>query len=482
MKKITVNLFLLLSATFLFAKASYAFDFPGGMDAYIGSGQINSAPHSVDTIINQLSTLLAGTSGIGGSNNPTTLNEQFHGSVLGQLHKGVALALNTNPVELQPYFAYMESKIGIAQPAYAQGVGFLGLSPLLNVWTIFRNVAYGFLTIIMVVIGFMILFRMKIDPRTTVSIQNAIPRIIVTLLLVTFSYPIVGLLIEVMYLFIFLAVNALAAPYAGILNQFNSFAITNTIGTFFTKGVATIPSLATFLGFKDLGFTELLNDLAQGNTLHALTTAISLQLTGPTDPTNWATLIGYLLIGLVVVIALIIMMLRIFVMLLGAWVQIIFAAIFGPLILMFGAVPGLNTFSFWLRNLVANLIVFPITIIALTIATILTANGVASKIWTAPGLGGTNPLGVAGLISFAILMATPSLVNSVKKVLQAQSLVSAGPGTLLSPISQGVSSIWGLAYQARIIGLQSPIRRDPTTNKLGLRLPFGGPKAPPHSG
>ena len=40
----------------------------------------------------------------------------------------------------------------------------------------------------------MIMFRKKVDPQTVVTIQNSLPRIVIALILITFSYPIAALI------------------------------------------------------------------------------------------------------------------------------------------------------------------------------------------------------------------------------------------------------------------------------------------------
>ena len=88
---------------------------------------------------------------------------------------------------------------------------FAGLAPLLPLWKVFRDVSYGILAIILIVVGHMVMFRKKIDPKTVVTVQNSIPRIVVALLLVTFSYLIVGLMIDGMYLLITLSISMISS-------------------------------------------------------------------------------------------------------------------------------------------------------------------------------------------------------------------------------------------------------------------------------
>ena len=58
------------------------------------------------------------------------------------------------------------------------------------------------MVIILIAAGFMIMFRVKINPQTVVSLQTMIPKLVITLLLVTFSYAIAGLVIDMIYVFI----------------------------------------------------------------------------------------------------------------------------------------------------------------------------------------------------------------------------------------------------------------------------------------
>ena len=63
-------------------------------------------------------------------------------------------------------------------------------SLVLGLWKLARNAAYAILSIIMIVIGMMIMVRKKVNPQLVVTIENAIPRVILGIFLITFSYPI----------------------------------------------------------------------------------------------------------------------------------------------------------------------------------------------------------------------------------------------------------------------------------------------------
>lgn len=87
----------------------------------------------------------------------------------------------------------------IPQTYAAEGIGFAALRPFLEIWLLFRNFTYLIFVLIIIGIGFMIMFRAKINPQTVISVENAIPKIVISLLLITFSYSIVGFLIDLMY-------------------------------------------------------------------------------------------------------------------------------------------------------------------------------------------------------------------------------------------------------------------------------------------
>ena len=51
------------------------------------------------------------------------------------------------------------------------------------------------------------MLRIKIDPRTVMTIQNQIPRVIICIILITFSYAFAGAMIDVMWAVTYMGVN-----------------------------------------------------------------------------------------------------------------------------------------------------------------------------------------------------------------------------------------------------------------------------------
>lgn len=133
--------------------------------------------------------------------------------------------LYTPPAGTLEYTHYLASSFGITERAYAQATGFEALTKLVEVWAIFRNIAYLLMVIAFIVVGFVIMLRVKIDPRTVMSIQNMLPRLVAAIIFITFSYAIAGFLIDIMWASTYLSINVMSDaieetdPVPGVYNR-----------------------------------------------------------------------------------------------------------------------------------------------------------------------------------------------------------------------------------------------------------------------
>jgi hypothetical protein len=82
------------------------------------------------------------------------------------------------------------------QSVYATGYEDLIKTNIDSLWSVTRNIAYLGFVIVMIVVGFMIMFRSKIGGQTLVTVGNSIPKVVVGLILVTFSFAIAGLILD----------------------------------------------------------------------------------------------------------------------------------------------------------------------------------------------------------------------------------------------------------------------------------------------
>jgi hypothetical protein len=75
-------------------------------------------------------------------------------------------------------------QIGLQSITFAEG--------FYNLWVYARNLSYYLIIIPTIAFGFAIMFRMQIGPQTQVTLMQAIPRLLIVILLITFSYPLVA--------------------------------------------------------------------------------------------------------------------------------------------------------------------------------------------------------------------------------------------------------------------------------------------------
>lgn len=316
----------------------------------------------------------------------------------------VAQILTVPPVSSREYFADLGRNFGIVKPAYAQGIGFSGLSKLLPLWKATRNLAYILFVVVFLATGLAIMFRVKLDPKTVVTIQNAIPKLIIALILVTFSYAIVGLLIDFIYLIIYLGVLALSGPIQMVNDS--KTAIADTQSKFsslsFGDGIEVIFS----------GFVSIIT----GATTAPLFAAGILGLVGGALVAGVGAALGLSIAALPILIFGVIalfLIIKLFFALLMCYISIIISVIVAPLQIMLGALPGSTMgFGSWFKNLLANILVFPAVALLLLIGQILTQIGGPS--WTPPVMGVSGGA-LTALLGFGMLM----LVNKVPEMVKA---------------------------------------------------------------
>lgn len=312
-----------------------------------------------------------------------------------------------NPVaSTGTYVADVMNSAHIATPAYAQGLGFAALDPILALWKTFRNMAYLFFVIVFIVIGFMIMFRNKVN-GADITAQQAIPSIIVSLLFVTFSYAIAGFMIDIMYLVMFLMIGIFDTSLADAnIIDFNIFQIGGVLW-------GTVASGAALSQNVDL-ITNMLSSLVSAE--------------------NWGTqalgMIGGLTLTLILAVAVIFGVFKLFFELLKSYANVVVATVISPLTLMMGAIPGNNAFVPWLRNIAGNLAAFPTVLFIVILYNQFTKLGSATTGgFMPPFLLGRGQAGaISSLMGLALILAMPEIVKEVKTKVGA----SEGLGTKIA--------------------------------------------------
>lgn len=395
------------------------------------------------------------------------------GGAIGGLSNMIS-AMYVPTVSSTQYGNYLAGNFGIVKVANAQvnpgpdcqaspfGYGFCGLQPIFYLWTAARDFAYALLVIAFVALGVGIMVRFKVDPRTVMTLQNQIPRVIIAILLITFSYAIAGIMIDLMWTVTYAGINIIAsssprnvalncdpqdirpiqeASSQNLLDHPLSF--TNTI--FLRDCEGNIDSgtvnLAARVSDAFGGLvTQILND-ALGIDVQAADCGLTSLGDCITEFVAWVT---GLIITIIIIVAILIAMLRLWFELIKTYVTLLIFIILGPIWIVLGLVPGRPLgFERWLRIIFANLAVFPlvafIIVFARVIVDAIPERPSANSLFIPPLIGNPNVASFGVLIGFGALMLAPSIPGIIKDKMKAQG------GKYGATIAAGVSVAAGAA-------------------------------------
>ncbi len=385
------------------------------------------------------------------------------------------------PVSGSDYAQYALNNFGITKKTYAQekqqnGLGFSRLTPLVGIWARFRDIAYLVFVLAFTVIGLAIMFRVKIDARTVMTIQNQIPKIVIALILVTFSYAIAGFLIDMMYVLMFLVILTFSSlnpaqvnTHASIFNVVNkvmepgaynpgpsgiislTYSVSSNVGSMFSSlaigflestisslfEVFFIPLEALNLGCNVFGFFSswitipgLLQKIpGVGDLLGHIPGFDSLFGGSSCDfvktffETAFTVIFG-IIVFLVVLIAILYSLFRAWFTIIKSFAYILVDAMVAPLWITAGVFPGSKlNFTSWIRHISGHLSVFPMTFgVILLGKTIMDAVGSGQGQLFSPPLIGDAISGnttVASFIGLAFIISIPSILDRTRKAIGA---------------------------------------------------------------
>ncbi len=404
------------------------------------------------------------------------------GGVLG-LSTNLITALYTPPASGLDYVRYMSSNFGLVKHVYAQNSGFDALRPLLNMWVSIRDVAYLALVVVFIIIGLAVMLRIKIDPRTVMTVQNQIPRVIIGILLITFSYAIAGAMVDAMWIATYAGINIMTQGQG--MNVPIPHAGGGGCGTTPLSQLATQDLLTHPLGFFNDVFSEGCNFLTGGGvfsvsgdvagSLGSIIGGIisnffnsnpNAQCIGGFPPSVdpgacVADFFGFIVSRLVAVVSaliifiiLIVLLFRIWFALLKAYAMVLVYTVASPLYILLGLLPGkpLGGFQGWIRRMFANLAVFPATALLLVFARILetTVQPTGDNKWFIPPLtANPNISHFQALAVLGVLLVTPSLLDIIRNSIGAKTsqAVSAAIGAGIAGGAAPVAGASGLAWK-----------------------------------
>lgn len=286
------------------------------------------------------------------------------------------------------------------------------------------------------------MLRVKVSQQAVITIQTAIPGLITTLILVTFSYAIAGLLIDAMNfvqaLTITLIFNGLGVDLKNNLFGSWSFQDLNTPGFWDTWWLSQriLPQVIILL------ISGLLGGVIGG----------FIGLAGAAFTWGTSVLVGAG-IGAGVAIAILEItilwfIIKFFISLIKCYLNVILKIILAPIEIAFGAFPNSKIgFGSWILDLIANLSVFPLCLLYLILINLLIdTNG----LWAPPMISHVfhSTKILIGLGGILLLPKLPELIP--------QLIFQIKPSPLGKAIGEGVQTAGGLfkgikgtgAYQA----------------------------------
>ena len=267
----------------------------------------------------------------------------------------LATVFTMRPVSAISYFRDIISKFKLVPEAKAQGFGFSAANPVLTIWRVSRNITYTLLVLVVIVMAFMIMFRVKISPQVVISVQSALPKVVITIILITFSYAIAGFLIDLMY--VVLGLLSLFVAQSG-LSSHNSIQIFNSLAR--EQGVFSM-----LFVYWLLFISAAISSIFSGNIASA---AVSIFLT---------------IFAILSIVLLLFFFVKIIILLLKTYVMIMLSIIIGPVQILLGAVsPGVGGFGAWLRTMASHLAVYPVVALLFMLALLFLNGAVPDAIYS----------------------------------------------------------------------------------------------------
>lgn len=377
------------------------------LDSWIGQGDKENAG-LIPSIGRSIVTLTIGRGPT--SEGSTASNIDPNGGAIGTLSRAVGTMIIDTPVSTEQYFAFLSERANIGPTGtYAQDQqtfqGFDLLNPILSLWTWARNIVYIFYVVIFLVIGVMIILRQRIGGQIPITIINSIPNVLLSLLLVTFSYAISGFIIDIMHL-------AMGVVHAGLFGTTGPGASVGLGNTSFRNLDMTVFRI---FGATKIADIEAALDLPEFETGNEVINSIGLLIEQIANLN--------VLVSVVLAIAGLGAMFKIFFTLLSHWVTLMTYPLIAPFQFLLGSLPGRNAMIIqWFNKMIASAGAFVGVYVIFSIMTIITrTEAIPSETWRWwPPLTGfsSNTETIRHLLSYALFLLAPTIPAAIEQALQ----------------------------------------------------------------
>ena len=300
-----------------------------------------------------------------------------------------------------------------------------------KIWRSSLNIVYLFSIIIFIIVGFMIMFRKNLPGNTTVTVSKALPQIIISLVLATFSFAIVGIIMDLGKVGINLSRSIISNIYVEmgegeekIIEQKNLWSLADDVfqktrldtdagdalskipligdtlagvlvgkGNTLTGELARVEAMGATYYFLQKNLPEIVNEAdVDASAVVGIDFGISatVDIVEPVlDFAQW-TLKNLLYIGMtaastglmaIIIKSLILIIIcfyaafKVFLTLLTTYLKLFINVIVAPFQLMLGAIPGNSAqITNWLKSVVANVLVFVGVFVVINIFTLISTS------------------------------------------------------------------------------------------------------------
>lgn len=410
----------------------------------------------------------------------SSLGPFYKDGLLGVANNLLASAYAYPPASLSYSYYQSFSQLFSAPQAHAAsgGLGLTALSAFAFFWSLNRNITYCFIIICLSIIGLMTIFRHKIETNFVIQLDKVILRTVLVIVMITFSYAIAGLLIDLMYLLLLMIFSmAKQSNLAQAQNVESLFGHVTADEIFRYLTLQSDPNLLVqnFISLIPVDFRQVTEGFlgnilslqlypSVSSGLHDMATTIetsagaSLGISGSAefDPGGAAAsilsiplsgLIGAALSGLLVRLiltvavyfALLFLYFKILFILIGSYIEIVFSVILAPYLLIIDIFPGKNYTVSWLKRLVANIITFPLLAVFFIVgASVTQAITSSTNAFLPPPLSGISRSVLGTIVGIGILLAIPGMIDRFKRwILPEYTMVNfpTTPGAIMGTVA-----------------------------------------------
>lgn len=411
---------------------------------------------------------------------PIQTNLTFSESIISDYHN--------RPLSGIKYVSNATSKFMSIPTVSAQGFGFGAVDGLQKYWQGFRDMAYALTVLVVIVFAFMIMFRVKLSPQLVISVQSALPKVFMALILATFSYAIAGFVIDLSYVVggLFASLMELAdfASFTTAWNFIVPSAVTNFTGGFYIFFYMFAYTIFFFIA-AIVTFAGTLSGLSGYGYLASM---------------------AILLMSIWVLILMFWYTLKVPWVLLKNLISLFLSIVVAPIQIVIGALVPAIGFGAWLRKIIAEALVFPLTGLFMFLAwKTLFASMAASigqvtqifgaqqqNLWAPPILGSSEDMaGILWLaVSFVFITMIPKAVDIMKMLVMGAKFdfgsaigEAAGAFGILPTAQKAVQGIFsdiGQTYMTQRFGSIGGNKKE-VLDRLdsvttGVHQPSGAPK------